>query len=370
MRTFWTLLALAAMLSVGVFKAQVIWRQELWRDPKVRSHLLFWVNGAVGMGLLLGPVAVAVDGWTGMHNLAWLLAYLALLLPGYLVGMQVSGSFPAKGPLIRWLLKWGFLATTAILILLYAVWLRPSPEWPQRTARTLAEVFFIGLFFTVISTLPVLTLALIRSSFQRKPTLAFRLRMSVSAVAMVTALVCFGSKLVGAVAAFAVPASPLSGQLDQLAWVAMGVTALAWLVSMLPNRVFLAAVGPVFYVDKLTTLHALRRLYGRLVELSSPVVAYDPSWGEMALRPDFHLYRLAIGILDGRKMIQGQAAAIRRQGGLGGSGSRSLAVNWSMRQWREAEVLETLLAPLAANDLDSLAEELVVISRQAREYLD
>jgi len=133
-------------------------------------------------------------------------------------------------------------------------------------------------------------------------------------------------------------------------------------------------VGPVLYVDKLTTLHALRRLYGRLAHFSPPVVAYAPTWGEMALRPDFHLYRLAIGILDGRKMIQRQAASMRAQGGLGGGGSPSLAVNWTMRQWRrqwrEAEVLEVLLDPLAAKDLDSLAGELVVVSRQARALLD
>ena len=369
MRTFWTLLALAAMVSVGIFKGQVIWRQALWRDPKVRSHLIFWGNGAVGMTLLLGPVAVAVDGWTGMNNLAWLLAYLFLLLPGYLVGVQLSASFPTRGPLIRGLLKWGFLATTAILILIYAVWLRPSPEWPQRTARSLAEVFFIGLFFTVISTLPLLTLALIRDSFRRKPTLAFRLRMSVSAVAMVTALICFGSKIAGAVAAYAMPTSPLGGQLDQLAWVAMGVTSIGWVVSMLPNPVFLAAVGPVLYVSKLITMQELRWLYRRIVGFARPVVAYDPSWGEMALRPDFHLYRLAIGILDGRKMIQGKAAAMRKQGGLGGDGASTLAVDWSRSQWREAEVLEALLKHLAGEDLDSLAEELVVVSRDARKYL-
>ena len=123
------------------------------------------------------------------------------------------------------------------------------------------------------------------------------------------------------------------------------------------------------YGSKLATMQELRWFYRRIVGFARPVVAYDPTWREMALRPDFHLYRLAIGILDGRKMIQGQAAAMRRQGGLGGSGAPTLEVNWSKRQWREAEVLEVLLQPLAGEDLDSLAEELVVVSRQAREYL-
>ncbi len=101
-------------------------------------------------------------------------------------------------------------------------------------------------------------------------------------MAMMAALVCFGSKIAGAVTAYAIPASPVGGQLDQVAWVAMGLTAAGWLVSMLPNRVFLATVGPVLYVSKLVTMQELRWLYRRIVGFAKPVVAYDPTWGEMA----------------------------------------------------------------------------------------
>ncbi len=61
-------------------------------------------------------------------------------------------------------------------------------------------------------------------------------------------------------------------------------------------------------------------------------------------------------------MIQGKAAAMRKQGGLGGDGASTLAVDWIRSQWREAEVLEALLLPLTGKDLDSLAKELVVVS--------
>ena len=70
-----------------------------------------------------------------------------------------------------------------------------------------------------------------------------------------------------------------------------------------------------------------------------------------------------------RKMIQGKAAAMHKQGRLGGDGASTLAVDWSRSQWREAEVLEALLQYLAGEDLDSLAGELVIVSREARKLV-
>ena len=369
MRTLLTVLVLGAALVVGLYKSRAIWQQELWRDRKVVAHLLFWSNGVLGMTLFLTPVYVAVDRWAGLNNLSWLLAYLLLMLPIYLVGVQVSAGFPRRGPLIRRLLKAGNLTTTVVLVVLYVGWIQPSPEWPQRTARTLPDLLFITFFFATVSALPLLTLGLIRDSFRRRGALALRLRMSISAVAMVASLVCFGHKILAAVAAYALPDSPLGGQLDQVAWAALGMTAVAWMVSMLPRRFFLIVVGPVLYLDTLHSLVHLRRLYARVTALIPPVVDYAPTWGELVRQPDFHRYRLVIGVLDGRKMIPGRTMAMRQRMGMEAGTKRSISVAWTRPQWRQAEVLEDLLLKVCAEEMEELVGELVAVSREAEALL-
>ena len=356
-----TLVVIALVLGVGLSQLSVYFSTQ----HRSRSVWVISASGFIVLSLLLltDNITLAVAQWTGLNNIGWYLGYAAGAVGCYQFGriacitdMHPYGSKVHRGLLLIFV---GLLIQQATF---FATQLMHSPEWLPRTPRTAGELLFSNSYFLFCSGTALLDSATVWLAIQREENPAQRLRLWLTLLGAISALICFVGKLFYLTLYFVYTDLVW---LNDVALFAMVGTGLLLPLALMPGWFFRLLV---FY-NPFTYLYQLWRLYW-LVNLATIVYQLMPNlfWRRYDLiyqlrhsRPS--LYRFLIAILDGKKLLVGclKMSPEQRQKVAGAA--------WSEEQIQQASKLHQALQSLDQMrevEYTVLVSALVRISQQMR----
>jgi hypothetical protein len=200
-------------------------------------------------------------------------------------------------------LQYILLALIPAYVVLYVSWIMHSPEWPERTPRTIMELVFSALFFGYGALIGIITLPQALTIYRQATVIPTQIRTGAGLLMVTFANGCFWFKLVFIFAVYFIPQQPSVFLLDKLALVSMGLAALVFAFSFIPQSVYIAVADSMRLPAKLILLKDLEYLRLHLNELYPKLPWTLAPWWDKLRNIDFHIYQTVIAILDIRQIL-------------------------------------------------------------------
>ena len=105
--------------------------------------------------------------------------------------------------------------------------------------------------------------------------------------------------------AYLIPNAEIANQINQLALIAMAITALGFGIVLLPHKLYITLIDYAHLISRYRTLTDLLYLQKYIHRICPSVSEEIPSRLERLYNLEFHTYRAIIQILDGRKLLVG-----------------------------------------------------------------
>ena len=303
-------------LYLTLFAAAIAWVFVLYKSRLVRvaeQHFIqrtqavkMWsatFGTSIALTLLVDKIFVAFDTFFAANNLAWLVAYLFGSIAFYQAGTIRLSLRPHVMERIHVVLWHLLLLLIPIYSILYGGWIMHSPEWPERIPRTIVELIFSTLFFGYGAMVGVLTFPEALTIFKQATVMPVKLRTGAGLLLIIFANGCFWFKLVFLFAVFFTPQRPSVYLFDKLALLSMGLAAMVFALSFIPQRAYLAIADSIQLPTKLTLLKDLEYLRERLSQLYPKLQPPPAPWWDKLRKTDFHIYQTVIAILDIRQIL-------------------------------------------------------------------
>jgi hypothetical protein len=252
----------------------------------------------------LDEVYLTVDGWMGVDNVSWLLAYLCLATAAYAFCSFCTDRLP------HWAFP-GLVATAVLLVAIFPFGPGDAPELSNHfVPHNVGEIVFTAVVYGYVSAaVSLISFGSFMAVYRRSQGRLLARVRTLFAMGAATATVAFY--------AFRFVVFSLSYFVPAMHWFAMfpagdvyrGVTAVAailWCVCLgTSDHVHLTLARPVRHGDKLLKLRRLSLLRARVERFvhSSRLLPGTASWLDRLRDPDGHIYRTLIGILDGRRVL-------------------------------------------------------------------
>lgn len=292
------------VLLVALAWAVVAWFAPRidWRAWQARFSFFTYIGIVLAATFRNATVALAVDTWAGLPDLSRLLQYLATT--GIAVAWMLV-CFSIAPPAVRrqrWLLGYAALAVVA-MIGLWAMQVGSGQAVQAYALRTNDYSVWTTLVAQSVLCLTSLLVGLPTQvhSFRLEPNPVLRLRLAASAGLQLSAVAMTGA-VIGVhllILAGVLPRDHNSRLITGL----MLLTALAFIVTILPAAVYAGAVRGLRHLKRLWQLVGVRRFEQQtaaaLGQRAMPLV-----WPEAVRAPDYALYTLVIAILDRRKALR------------------------------------------------------------------
>lgn len=307
MRTFLTIASSLALWILVVTKFNAMWRRRHESDhgPLVSRVWLTAVFLGTSLLLLVDDIQLAVGQAVGMNNFAWYLSYLAGSIAFQQVGYLSVCQYQPVGRKTRLLFAVPLVLLLVAFSVLYFGWIRWTPEWPARSPRTWEDALFMILFFGYAGSVGIIPVLLQSIDYRQRPAQIVRMRTGLRILTALLANACFWLKVAYTIAAYRTPGSPFAEQINQLALLSMGGSAIFFSIQLASHKTFVRMVDFLQIPKKMAALGDLHFLQSRLLLLCPPVVWVESTWWEQLRNPDRYLYRAAISILDSHKLLNG-----------------------------------------------------------------
>lgn len=368
MRTFLTIASSIALWVLVVTKFNAMWRRRHESDhgPLVSRVWLTAVFLGTSLLLLVDDIQLAVGQAVGMNNFAWYLSYLAGSIAFQQVGYLSVRQYRPIGRKARLLFAVPLVLLLIAFSVLYFGWLRWTPEWPARSPRAWDDALFMVLFFGYAGSAGIIPILIQSIDYRQRPAQIVRLRTGLRILTALLANVCFWLKVAYTIAAYRTPGSPFAEQLNQLALLSMGASAVFFSIQLASHKTFVRMVDFLQIPKKMAALDDLHFIQSRLLRFCPPVVSVESTWWEQLRNPDRYLYMAVISILDSHKMLNGYLTRLEERH------ETRLVINTDSETiyWNQAEIAQARqLCQLLQSPPEGGLEELVAFYRQVAQHL-
>jgi hypothetical protein len=300
MKTLLDLTLAGAAWTLTLLKLRALRRNG--HDRRLLALSLSFLCFALTMTFQADPVYFALDRLVSVHNLAWLLSYLSLVLAIYFLCLSCCRAMQVHPP--RWMPVCLF-AAAALLVGLFPFAAATAPARNDHAIpQNGMELAFMAVLYTYSIAMSIVPAWVLVPAARRKDALHVRLRTFVAALAAVSIISLLAAKLVVAVLGFSGLLAPAPAQhLVTPPRLLLATAGLFPCLCLAPNRFYLALAEPLVFGAKMRRLHCLERLRSRLDRLCPRVASAPAYWWQRLANPDLYLYQALIGILDARKML-------------------------------------------------------------------
>lgn len=288
-----------------------IWKRASQQEPALTAKfkyafiLHFFLASAVT--LFYEAVGLWLNNRIGLANFSWLAAYLCGITAFYAYNLfaynPIYLPIKTKSRILA-LHKKIWLASSVALTLIYWFTIRLSPQWPSRLPRSLSDVVFQNLFFSVLIIQCLTVVWAIYLSIKEETHNFFKLQLCLSLVTSAAGILCFILKIIFVSLWLSFPNSPQLILLNQLALLAM---ALAGLLS-LSNLIIIPIITPLSHLIKafsslsawLDLLDLQDKLYKHQL-ISQPT---SSSLSQYLAEPNYHIMKIIVSILDAQRSVR------------------------------------------------------------------
>jgi len=244
------------------------------------------------------PLYSAIGAYSGVNNLAWLLAYVFGGLCTYFLCAAFYGE---KMP--RWTLLW-LVASLLLLVTLFPFGPGSTPDTTHHDVPgNLAELFLLASHY--LYGIVMMSAFLVRVSaraYLKERDSAVRLRSLVIFLLASSWVVFYLVKVATFSLAFFAPSAPLVLRLSQILGIWFLIELPLFTLGFLPNRFYRTLLKPVRFFDKVLTACDLYRIRTEVDRLC-PLMPYLTTRMGRLRNPDFDIYQNLIAILDARRLL-------------------------------------------------------------------
>jgi len=297
---FLCIMAWALTLS----RIRAIQWKDISKDNGIALHVwLMMVFFSITLTFLIKEFSNFFDAHT-FNNLDRLISYCSILIGMYFGAaalVDAIGNSVDKRT-IRWL-QYALVLTILTLALFYIFFISRIPNMEYYVPRSLPEVSFLLVTFSVGAALCVFVVKvnLVYLPFEESPVM--RLRTILIIVSTFSACAFFLTKILTAGGYFWPGLT--SQALINLSTVLLVFSALAHFSALLSNRLYVSLVMISRNIQGWMTLNDLKYLMEQLQQLCPEIAlpVTNPSFVNFLLNPEYYLYRAIITIMDGKTML-------------------------------------------------------------------
>jgi hypothetical protein len=290
--------------TVTISRMQTIHWRSVREDGGIALHVwLMMVFFSITSIFLIKEFSDLFDAYT-LNNLDRLISYSSLLTGmtfGAIAAIEAVGK---SSDLVigRWLWRFLFTAIT-ILVVIYALFLSRIPNINSFVPRSLPQVLFMVITFTLGILLSAIVSKVYLTYLPSETASIMRIRSILIILSTLTVCGYFTVKIITAGGYFWPVLA--SQRLIDLSWMFLISTVLLYFSFLLSNKIYAPMVVISRNIRSWRTFRDLRYVREGLSRLFPEVVlpVPEPSFWRFMLNPEYHLYRAVIAIMDGKTML-------------------------------------------------------------------
>jgi hypothetical protein len=298
------LIALAAW-TIAITKFHNVWSGGLWTKSRIALYSwLFAVFFAIAMTFQIDVLYRPFDSIT-LTNLSWLFSYAAgatAIFFGVAIAVDLYAKPSSKARELFWM-RSALFTTLAILTVAYLFIVRNPERLDHDIPNNLAELVYMGTLFTYgIGFAVVLARAMLHNYLFESVT-PTRIRTLIILIASFASFAYLFLKDIIAIfgyfwPSFDWPPVVLASKLM------MGLTALTWAITFLPQKVFLSLAKLVKFLDDWVAFRDLKSIMKQIHRYSRTQNKNDFPYRQFVKNPDYFLYCSLIDILDSKVVLK------------------------------------------------------------------
>ena len=293
------LLGVAILWGITLVRARgVVQARRRHQTKHFLKAWLFLLFLTLFMTVELEDLYSAIGTYSGINNLAWLLAYIFGGLCTYFI---CSAFYGEKMP--RWTLPF-LIGSNLMLIALFPFGPGSTPDTAHHDIPSnLAELTFLAAHY--LYGIVMMSIFLVRVSARaslKERDAAIRLRSFVIFLLASSWVTFYIVKLATFTLAFFATSSPLVLRLSRILGTWFLIEIPLFPLGFLPNRFYRTILRPIDFFRKILIANNLHKLRTRVAHLC-PLMPSLTTRTEQLRNPDFAIYHNLITILDAKRLL-------------------------------------------------------------------
>lgn len=309
----------------------------------------------------------AIGAYSGVNNLAWLLAYVFGGLCTYFLCAAFYGE---KMP--RWTLPF-LIVNLLLLTVLFPFGPGSAPDTTHHNIPgNLAELFFlVSHYLYGIVMMSTFLVQVSAHAYLKEQDAAIRLRSLVIFLLSSSWVAFYVTKLATFTLAFFAPSSPLVLRLSQILGTWFLIELPLFTLGFLPNRFYRTLLKPIGFFNKILVARDLHRIRSQSSRLC-PLMPSLTTRLERLRNPDLDIYHNLIAILDAKRLLNSWQTEQEHGSNEGGSRpettanlARAFWENWSEQDGEKADHFYHLFQSVPDSlDFDDMVAAYQKLSKQ------